>query len=334
MKIYGYQKTTLLDYPEHVAATIFTGGCNFRCPFCQNAGLVNLGKADSAYESFHGGNGQHASWDGSEKQSAQDRDRQHAFRNEIGQQPLRDMDEWHVNHGMSVISEEEVLAHLKKRQGILDGVCITGGEPTLQPDLEEFIRKIRDLGYKVKLDSNGYRPEVLRRLLEQGLLDYVAMDVKASRENYARTVGLERIGAKMEQGAVGLGQNITEPGKYAVKLKQSTAGLEFFTADLEGQCDGGRFHLERIEESIAILMDSGIPYEFRTTAVKGLHTVEEFEEIGRWLAGSRAYFIQSYRDDGEILNGAGLCSFEVEELRQMQVLAGKYIARVELRGVE
>ena len=243
MKIYGYQKTTLLDYPEHVAATIFTGGCNFRCPFCQNAGLVN--------------------------------------------------------HDANVINEKDVLAHLKKRQGILDGVCITGGEPTLQPDLEEFIRKVRNLGYKVKLDSNGYRPEVLKYLLEQGLLDYVAMDVKASKENYARVVGLDSC-----------------------------------AADVEGQRGGVCFHLERIEESIAILKDSGIPYEFRTTAVKGLHTVEEFEEIGRWLAGSRAYFIQSYREDGEILNGAGLESFASEELQEMQMLAGKYIARVELRGVE
>ena len=279
MKIYGFQKTTLLDYPEHVAATIFTGGCNFRCPFCQNAGLVHLGKADSVHEMFHGENEQHVSWDGSGKQLTQGRDGQ--------------------LYDNGVISEGEVLAHLKKRQGILDGVCITGGEPTLQPDLKEFIRKVRDLGYKVKLDSNGYRPEVLKYLLEQGLLDYVAMDVKASRENYARVVGLERDGT-----------------------------------ELEGQQGDKRFHLERIEESVTILKDSGIPYEFRTTAVKGLHTVEEFEEIGRWLAGSRAYFIQSYREDGEILNGVGLESFSLKDFREMQRLAGKYIARVELRGIE
>ena len=248
MKIYGFQKTTLLDYPEHVAATVFTGGCNFRCPFCQNAGLVNPGGTEGVQETFDDGNERH-------------------------------------------ISLEDVFAHLKKRQGILDGVCITGGEPTLQPDLEEFIRKVRDLGYQVKLDTNGYRPEVLGHLLEQGLLDYVAMDVKASRENYARAAGWE--------------QNLPES-----------------------------FQLEHIEESIALLQNSGIPYEFRTTAVKGLHTVEEFEEIGRWLSGSKAYFIQSYREDGEILNGAGLESFSMEELREMLRLAGKYIERVELRGVE
>ena len=251
MKIYGFQKTTLLDYPEHVAATVFTGGCNFRCPYCQNAGLVLCGGQESA-------------------------------------------------QALAEIPREEVLAHLKKRHGVLDGVCITGGEPTLQPDLEEFIREVRDLGFQVKLDSNGYRPEVLRRLLEQELLDYVAMDVKACRGNYARAVGLERE-----------------------------------KSDLRGGMPGGAdFCLERIEESIALLQGSGIPYEFRTTAVKGLHTVEEFGEIGEWLAGSRAYFIQSYRESGEILDGAGLAAFSTEELCEMKRLAGRYIDRVELRGIE
>lgn len=246
MKIYGFQKTTLLDYPEHVAATIFIGGCNFRCPFCQNAGLVMPRGAD-----MPGQNSQ-------------------------------------LGRGISTIPEEDVFAHLDKRRGILDGVCITGGEPTLQPELEAFIRKIRGMGYRIKLDSNGYRPEVLKHLLEQGLLDYVAMDVKASRENYAKAAGL---------------------------------------AD-------SAFVLEHIEESIRLLQVCGIPYEFRTTAVKGLHTVEEFDKIGRWLAGSRAYFIQSYSGDGDILDGAGLGSFAVEELQTMRRLAGKYLDRVELRGVE
>ncbi len=136
MKIYGINKTTLLDYPGHVAATIFTGGCNMRCPFCQNSGLVLAPE----------------------------------------QQPE--------------ISEDEALTFLKKRKGILEGVCITGGEPTLQTDLESFIRRIRELGYLIKLDTNGYRPKVLGHLLDRGLLDYVAMDIKASRERYGIACGL------------------------------------------------------------------------------------------------------------------------------------------------
>lgn len=240
MKIYGFQKTTLLDYPEHVAATVFTGGCNFRCPYCQNGGLVLCP-------------GQYGE-----------------------------------------VSEEEVWRHLEKRKGILDGVCVTGGEATLQPDLEAFIRKVKEMGYAVKLDTNGYRPEVVRRLLEEGLLDYVAMDVKASKENYARAVG----------------------------LTECAEGAE------------GGFDIGRIEASVDLLKNSGIPYEFRTTAVKGIHTVEEFERIGEWLSGSRAYFIQNYRADGEILCGEGLAGFSTGELQEIVRLAGKHVARVELRGVE
>lgn len=137
MIIHGFQKMTLLDFPGKVAATIFTAGCNLRCPFCHNAGLVT-------------------------RMSEDDR-----------------------------IDESEIFAYLEKRRGILDGVCITGGEPTLQADLADFIRRVRSLGYAVKLDTNGTRPDVLAALLGEGLLDYVAMDVKNCPDRYAETVGLE-----------------------------------------------------------------------------------------------------------------------------------------------
>lgn len=258
MKIYGFQKTTLLDYPEHVAATIFTGGCNFRCPYCQNGGLVT--------------------------------------------EPGR----------YGEVPEEEVWKHLKKRRGVLDGVCITGGEATLQPDLEDFIRRVKEMGYAVKLDTNGYRPEILQKLLQEQLLDYVAMDIKASKENYAWVAGWIAHTAGKD----------TE----VLAAERNDSG--------NSRDEESGFDIGRIEESVKLLQDSEIPYEFRTTAVKGLHTVEEFERIGEWLAGSRVYFIQSYREEGEILCGSGLSSFEPEELKQMKRLAEKYIARVELRGVE
>ena len=136
MEIHGLVKTTLLDYPQHVATTVFTGGCNFRCPFCHNKDLV-----------------------------------------------------LHPN-SVPLIHEDELFSFLKKRHGVLDGVCITGGEPTLQPDLISFIRKIKELGFLVKLDTNGYCPEVLHQLLEEHLLDYVAMDIKNSPEKYALTSGI------------------------------------------------------------------------------------------------------------------------------------------------
>lgn len=136
MLIYGLQKLSLLDFPEKLAATIFTGGCNLRCPFCHNASLVT-----------------HLPNDGR-------------------------------------IPEVEVLGFLETRRGKLDGVCITGGEPLLQEGLEDFILKVREKGFLVKLDTNGCYPERLAAILARGIVDYVAMDVKNSFEKYPETVGI------------------------------------------------------------------------------------------------------------------------------------------------
>lgn len=147
MLIKGLQKLTLLDYPGKVACTVFTGGCNFRCPFCHNASLVT-----------------------------------------------------HIDS--QNISEDEFFSFLNKRTGILEGVCISGGEPTLQPDIESFIKKIKNLGYDVKLDTNGYRPDILKNLCENGLIDYVAMDIKNSPKKYPLTTGLDNIDfSKIEESS-------------------------------------------------------------------------------------------------------------------------------------
>lgn len=176
MHFCGMNKTTLLDYPGHVAATLFTGGCNMRCPFCQNGGLVLEPEA----------------------------------------QPR--------------ITEEEVLAFLRKRQGILEGVCITGGEPTLQPGLENFIRCVKKLGYLVKLDTNGYRPQVLEHLLEQGLLDYVAMDIKASREHYGNACGLPEVELSLIERSVELLKTSKVPGEFRTTVVKGIHTPEEFTA--------------------------------------------------------------------------------------------------------
>ncbi len=133
----GLQKLTLLDYPGHTACTVFTQGCDFRCPFCHNSSLL-----------------------------------------EIGAEPE------------DPVQEEAILALLKKRQGTLDGVAITGGEPLMHPELRDFILRVRELGFKVKLDTNGNRPAHLRSLIDDGLVDMVAMDIKNCPEHYARTIGL------------------------------------------------------------------------------------------------------------------------------------------------
>ncbi|HMM05560.1 MAG TPA: anaerobic ribonucleoside-triphosphate reductase activating protein [Clostridiales bacterium] len=137
MKICGLQKMTLLDYPGKVACTVFTGGCNFRCPFCHNASLV-----------LH-----------------QDKQR--------------------------LVLTEDFFSFLRKRQGILDGVCITGGEPLLQADIADFLYQVKSLGFAVKLDTNGSFPQRLNELVQEGLLDYVAMDVKSSPAHYREAAGIE-----------------------------------------------------------------------------------------------------------------------------------------------
>lgn len=136
MHICGFEPLTLLDYPGKLAATLFLGGCNFRCPFCQNKDLV-LSPAS-----------------------------------------------------VPDISIETVLTHLKKRQGILEGVCITGGEPTLTQDLWELTASIKELGYQIKLDTNGSNPKLLKDLVSHDMIDHVAMDIKTSRKNYPSICGV------------------------------------------------------------------------------------------------------------------------------------------------
>lgn len=162
MKFYGIQKMTLLDFPERVACTLFTGGCNLRCPFCHNALLVTQ------------------------------------------------LD------GADFNDEEEILNFLKKRTGLLDGVCITGGEPLLQDGLDDFIRKVRALGFAVKLDTNGFFPEKLEALINENLLDYVAVDIKNSKEKYALTTGIENI-------------DISKIEKTVSLLKENRIDYEFRT---------------------------------------------------------------------------------------------------------
>ena len=227
VNIQGFQKLTLLDFPGKMACTVFTGGCNFRCPFCHNASLV---KDPLCYTS----------------------------------------------------SADEVLEYLKKRKGILDGVCITGGEPLLQPDLEDYIKRIKELGYSVKLDTNGYLPDRLENLLKTGLIDYVAMDIKSSKNGYSKAAGID-------------------------------------------------IDIERIEKSVELLKNGDIPFEFRTTVVKGIHSVNDFKGIAEWIKGTKKYFLQKYKDSGDIL-GDGCDDFSESEMDEFLKTVKAVIPEAEIRG--
>lgn len=226
MRIGGLQKLTLLDFPGHVACTVFLQGCNFRCPFCHNTSLIL---------------------------------------------------------GTEEITQDEILRFLNTRQGLLDGVAITGGEPMLSVDLPDFLRKIKALGYKTKVDTNGSFPAMLRRLIDEKLADYVAMDIKNSPEKYAETAGADGM-------------------------------------------------LDAVRESVSILMDGSLPYEFRTTVVDELHEPLDFEAIGKWLAGAQRYFLQGFVDSGDILR-PGLHAASKEKMEQCRSAAAQFIPTAQIRGL-
>jgi len=211
MIVGGIQWMTLLDYPDRVAATLFTAGCNFRCSFCHNPELV--------------------------------------------------LPELVAEAGTEL--EESFFDELADRRGFLDAIVISGGEPTLQADLLQILERIKKLGYLVKLDTNGTRPDLIQDALENGLVDFVAMDIKASPGVYDRMAGV-------------------------------------------------RVDTSKIEKSISIITRLAPQYEFRTTAGPGL-SIDDLLQIGHWLEGGHAYWLQMFQVSGE----KGLVD---ESCREMAVL--------------
>ena len=184
-----------------------------------------------------------------------------------------------------VMEVPELLAFLKKREGLLDGVAFTGGEPLLHRELPDLLRNVKEMGFAAKVDTNGAHPDLLRQILSEGLADYVAMDIKNS------------------------------PGKYAV-----TAGRE--TLDLAP-----------VRESIRLLLSGSTDYEFRTTVVAEFHGPEDFEEIGKMIAGARRYFLQCFTDRDTVPFG-NLHAPSKEELRQYAEIVRRYVPETALRGVD
>ena len=227
MNIAGVQKVTLLDYPGKVACEIFTQGCNFECPFCQNSSLI----------------------------------------------PITNTGEF---------SEEEIFEYLNLRKNILDGVVITGGEPTVQKDLKGFIKKIKNLGLLVKLDTNGGNPKVLQELIDEDLVDYVAMDIKNIFNKY----------------------NITS---------------------------GKKINLDNIKKSIEILKASKIDYEFRTTIIKEMHSLDDIVSICK-LVGNAKYYLQNFEDSENVIDHS-LHGFSREELLFIDKYLKDVFPNVEIRAL-
>lgn len=229
--IYGLQKLTLLDYPGKMAATLFTGGCNFRCPFCHNRSLVFLNEQEGE------------------------------------------------------IDQKIIFEYLEKRKNILDGVCISGGEPLLQEGIKDLCKQIKDLGLMVKLDTNGTNYELLKKLIDDQLVDYVAMDIKNTKDKYQETCGLSSLS------------------------------------------------LDDIEKSAELLKEEKVDYEFRTTMVKEFHEDFDVVSLGKWLKGSKRYFLQNFEARESCIQ-EGLHCLDVLKLKEYQKELCKYIANVSIRGIK
>ena len=182
------------------------------------------------------------------------------------------------------IPENEILDFLKKRKGLLDGVCITGGEPLLQKDLEHFIHEIRSSGFSVKLDTNGNYPERLQQLISNNLVDYVAMDIKNAPDRYSQTIGIKN------------------------------------------------FDLAPINESVSILMSNQVPYEFRTTVVRELHTEENILALAQWIQGAEKYYMQNFVNSDDVLS-KGLHAYSEQEMYHFLDLVLPLLPSAELRGI-
>ena len=217
MRIAGFQKLTLLDFPNNVACIIFTQGCNYKCPYCHNSGLVG-----------------------------------------------------HEND--ELIDEEEIFSYLKKRKGVIDGIVISGGEPTVQKDLEFFTKRVKDLGFKVKLDTNGSNPDVVERLLKANLLDYIAMDIKTTLPDYKEITGVN--------------PNVKNLERSIKLIKESSIDHEFRTTIIKNihdidkifkickYVDGDKMFLQNFEQSENVLGKNLEPF-----------TQEELKEINKKVKG-------------------------------------------------
>ena len=192
MIIGGFQRFSLIDYPDKICAIVFTQGCNFRCPYCHNPELVDNKRSDNIE-----------------------------------------------------LKEDEILSFLDRRKGKLDAVTITGGEPLLQPDLSTFLSAVKRLEYLVKLDTNGSFPSKLEKIIQSKSVDYIAMDIKTSLDKYNQVIK-----SKIEK--------------------------------------------RKILDSIRLIMDSGLDYEFRTTIIKDLFEKDDFSKIGQLIKNARLYILQRF----------------------------------------
>ena len=185
----------------------------------------------------------------------------------------------------NAIPEEEFFAFLETRKGILDGVAITGGEPLLQKGIIDFMRKIKAMGFKIKLDHNGTKPEILKEIIDEGLVDYIAVDIKNSPEKYAVTAGLNEL------------------------------------------------DLAPIKKTVNMLVNGNIDYEFRTTVTQELFEKEDFLKIGEFIKGAKRYFLQQFKDSGNLIEEDFFSACDKETLESYAEAVRPFVGEVQIRGI-
>lgn len=268
MDIAGIQKLTLVDFPGRVAATIFTRGCSFRCPFCHNPELV----IPEEYS--------------------------------------------------SLLDEKQLFEFLEKRYGKLTGVCITGGEPCMQKDIDKFISHMKALGFDVKLDTNGSFPEKLEKIIRDGDIDYIAMDIKNSLKKYFQTVSVSNNQFPISSKSSIFKKQISneKPACHSERSEESQKSVS----------DGEKIS-KNIKKSIDLIKNSGIPYEFRTTVCHPLHSIEDFHEIGKMIEGAPLYYIQNFVYSKHIDEKMKFKPFTDDELTKAREIMLKYVKEVQIR---
>lgn len=229
MKIGGFQKVSLVDYPGKISTIIFTIGCNFRCPYCYVPQLVIPEKIKETKE----------------------------------------------------IPEEHVFSYLSKNKNLLDAVVVTGGEPSLHADLPDFIQRIKSMGFLVGLETNGTNTSMLRSLIDNKLVNYIEIDIKTRLvfEKYNEIVG----------------------GVLTARM------------------------FENVKKSMSLLLTSEIDYEFRTTLLKEFHTKEDILEICKSIRGTKRYYLQNFRNKGQLVGGKKLIGFTGKEIEEIVSKGRKYV---------
>jgi len=271
LKLGGFQKNTLIDFPGVVASLVFTQGCNFRCPYCHNPALIPF--------SPH------------EQPSLPD--------NSFATSAFKQKDSFRYRE--SLIEEAEVFTFLKKRKGLIDGVAITGGEPTLQPDLEAFCFRLKNMGLKVKVDTNGSRPKVLENLFRRELVDFIAMDIKSNADGYKYLTG----------------------GLNGVQVSSNTIDTAL------------TFDFSLILNSIQLIINHSPAYEFRTTCIKPFVTPEIMTEIGEMIQGASHYLLQNCSQNVTMFNPTFFNNqypfFSAGGLEELKSLVQPYVKSCSIR---